>query len=64
MTRKLMLDPEALTVASFETEASDAAHRGTVQAHEIECANTDLRSCPLTVRTCASWEFSCRADEV
>lgn len=63
MTRKLMLDPEALTVVSFQIQESGAEHRGTVQAH-VECNDTDFRSCPLTVRTCASWEFSCRAEDL
>jgi hypothetical protein len=65
MTGKLKLNPEALAVTSFETAIEATAMRGTVQAREIECNNTDLRSCPLTIRTCASWEFSCRqANEV
>jgi hypothetical protein len=63
MTRKLKLDAEALAVTSFETEIDAAAMRGTVQAREIECPNTELRSCQFTIRTCASWEFSCRAED-
>jgi hypothetical protein len=63
MIRKLKLQPEALTVASFEVQDDRPAYRGTVEAHEIACNDTDFRSCPLTVRTCASWEFSCRAED-
>jgi hypothetical protein len=63
MIRKLTLDPEALTVTSFEVEAERLALRGTVQAHAINSNNTDPLCCRLTVRTCVSWEFSCRAED-
>ncbi|HEU4884293.1 MAG TPA: hypothetical protein VFT45_18705 [Longimicrobium sp.] len=63
MTRKLKLDAEALTVTSFEMEIEAAAMRGTVEAHEINSNNTDPLCCQLTIRTCASWEFSCRAGD-
>ena len=62
MTRKLMLDPEALTVTSFEVEAERVDLRGTVEAHEMNSNNSDPLCCGLTIRTCASWEFSCRAE--
>jgi hypothetical protein len=64
MLRKLTLDVDTLTVNSFETGAlSDG--RGTVEAREgkVRCAwSAVLNSCQFTVRTCASYEFSCRAE--
>jgi hypothetical protein len=63
MIRKLKLHPEALTVTSFEVQDDQPAYRGTVEGHEVECPNTELRSCQFTIRTCASWEFSCRAQD-
>jgi hypothetical protein len=61
MKRKLRLDPEALTVATFEVDAEGVDLRGTVEAREVDSNNTDPLCCRLTVCTCASWEFSCRA---
>jgi hypothetical protein len=63
MTRKLMLDLEALTVTTFEVEAERMAMRGTVEAREMNSNNSDPLCCGLTIRTCASWEFSCRAED-
>ena len=58
MTRKLRLDPESLSVESFESgNAADAY--GTVQAHEVKVP------CPISARpgwSCPdSWD--CRAEE-
>jgi hypothetical protein len=60
--RKLKLDPEMLTVATFEADARDEALRGTIDAHAMASNNTDPVCCKLTIRTCASFEFSCRAE--
>lgn len=63
MRRKLMLDAEALTVSTFELQAERNDLRGTVQAREfVNSNNSDPLCCQLTIRTCASWEFSCRAE--
>jgi hypothetical protein len=63
MRGKLMLDAEALTVTTFEMQAERYDLRGTVQARElVNSNNTDPLCCKLTIRTCASWEFSCRAE--
>ena len=60
MNRKLTLDLDALTVKSFETEEKPAEPRGTVQAHaKAACPWSYAGSCEFTIRTCASWEFSC-----
>jgi hypothetical protein len=62
MNRKLMLDLDALIVASFEAgNAGDG--RGTVNAHEKKknyCPWSEPLSCPATVHTCASFDISCR----
>jgi hypothetical protein len=64
MGRKLTLDVEALTVTSFEVEAERLEMRGTVKAHEVNSNNSDPLCCGLTIRTCASWEFSCVEDQI
>lgn len=62
MKRKLTLDAESLVVATFEPQADPAAVLGTVKAFEMNSNNTDPVCCKLTIRTCASFEFSCRAE--
>jgi len=65
MHRKLTLDPDTLQVASFDASPAVAEPRGTVEAREekVPCAwSYDLRSCPGTVHTCASFDISCRAE--
>ena len=62
MKRKLMLDVDLLTVATFEVQAERADLRGTVEALEMNSNNSDPLCCGLTIRTCASYEFSCRAE--
>jgi len=53
MTRKLTLDPESLSIESFESGNADDAH-GTVQAHHVA-------ACPISVRpgySCPpSWDY-------
>ena len=63
MERKLTLDVDALSVASFEAGGAKEG-RGTVEAREkVRCAwSAVLNSCPGTVHTCISFDFSCRAD--
>jgi hypothetical protein len=64
MQRKLTLDVDTLQVASFDASPAIAETRGTVAAREgkVACAwSAVLNSCVFTQRTCASWEFSCRA---
>ncbi len=63
MPRKLTLDMESLTVTTFETEAGEVLGRGTVEALEFNSNNSDPLCCKLTIRTCASYEFSCRAED-
>ena len=62
MNRKLTLDMDALSVASFDTGAAAAEVRGTVNAREKErpCRWSEPFSCPATVHTCASFDVSCR----
>ena len=66
MQRKLTLDPDSLQVDSFEAVPAMAGIRGTVEAREgkVPCAwSVVLNSCVFTQRTCASVEFSCRAED-
>jgi hypothetical protein len=59
MTRKLKLDPESLSIESFESGNADKAH-GTVQANEVKVfcpISAGVRySCP------PSWDW-CGAEE-
>jgi hypothetical protein len=62
MIRKLTLDVDALTVASFDTGQA-AGHRGTVQAQEkLPCPSAGYPQSCATLHTCASFDISCRAD--
>jgi len=63
MIRKLMLDVDALAVASFDT-GDVAASRGTVQAQEakIPCPSAGYPLSCATQHTCASFDISCRAE--
>jgi hypothetical protein len=60
MNRKLTLDVETLSVASFETGASVAGGRGTVKGQEakIPCPSFP-QSCQGTFHTCASFDRTC-----
>lgn len=63
--RKLTLDPDGLRVATFEAgEALDA--RGTVEAHEVHvaCPSAGYPLSCATQHTCASFDISCRAENV
>lgn len=62
MIRKLTLDVEKLTVASFETGESLAEARGTVQARE-DVPTWPHPGCPATYHTCASYDVSCIAQD-
>ena len=62
MNRKLTLDLDALTVKSFETDATTVEMRGTVEGLEKKgpaCPWSQPFSCQATVHTCASFDF-CR----
>ncbi|HEX8696680.1 MAG TPA: hypothetical protein VF746_29955 [Longimicrobium sp.] len=61
MTRKLTLDVEKLSVASFETGESLAEARGTVKAREVP--TWPYPGCPATYHTCASFDVSCIAQD-
>lgn len=63
MIRKLTLDPETLTVATFEAGAALDVH-GTVKAHEAHaaCPSAGYPLSCSTKHTCASFDISCRAD--
>jgi len=64
MARKLMLDAESLEVATFEVQDGRTPSHGTVQAYELNSNNSDPLCCNLTIKTCASFEFSCRAADL
>jgi hypothetical protein len=53
MHRKLALDPETISVKSFETDRAVEV-RGTVAAREIGpgCPWSEPLSCPATVHSC------------
>lgn len=63
MIRKLTLDLDTLSVATFATGDAPVA-RGTVDARAAKrpCPWSEPFSCPATVHTCASFDVSCRAD--
>ncbi|HEX2078826.1 MAG TPA: hypothetical protein VHG08_13980 [Longimicrobium sp.] len=58
MIRKLTLDPESLSVESFESGNADDV-QGTVEAHDVKAA------CPVSagVRYSCPPTWDCRADE-
>ncbi len=68
MSKKLLLDAEALEVQSFATAAAAPAETGTVQANEIkEC--TAAASCPCWTSlyhcgTLPATQYSCRFTEI
>ncbi len=60
MNRKLTLDVETLSVASFETGVPVAEGRGTVKGREAKVACVTFpQSCPGTYHTCASFDRTC-----
>ena len=66
MVRKLALHLDALTVDSFATGAGEALPGGTVHGNEgkIPCPSAGYPLSCATRHTCASFDVSCRADEV
>ncbi len=52
MRKKLTLDPERLTVSSFDTGQGDEAPRGTVQA-QAACTCWRTCVCPSAIYWCA-----------
>ena len=64
MHRRLTLDPDSLQVASFHAGPALDALRGTVEGQEEKrmCPWSVITSCPATRHTCASFDFSCRAE--
>jgi hypothetical protein len=56
---KLKLDPDQLTVESFDPDASGIGRRGTVRAHSDSCYDTDCQytcanTCANTCNTCGA----------
>lgn len=57
--RKLHLDPDALEIQSFSTEAVDR-FRGTVQGMDSATVDQDTcNTCPSDVDTCVSCQGTC-----
>jgi hypothetical protein len=46
--RKLRLDPEALTVDSFDTAAGAASRRGTLHAHAAAGVQASVDTCDIS----------------
>ena len=52
MTRKIRLNPDALRVESFDTDAA-ASERGTVHAHDAASGQSCTYNCTLDELTCS-----------
>jgi hypothetical protein len=66
MSKKLLLDAEALEVQSFATGDAPADERGTVRANEKECTVWASCVCPTSLYNCGTLpatQYSCQYTE-